>query len=178
MQAKRTFLRATLGTPWALALGAFALLPLIGCVSTGGDAGALEFASKQARNRQLGLTALMAVDTAQTVTIGRSSECLFEANPIAAAVFGTHTPSPERVLITNAIYITGHWLLASYLDRKAEAPPDLSVDLDTDLARKSRWSFARALYQLMTFAGHGLAVASNASKGIKPFSSYECGSAR
>lgn len=145
-----------------------ALLLTSGCSLT-------RFETEAGRNKQIALTALMALDTAQTVTIGRSPECLYEANPAAAALFGSDTPSPERVLYTNAAYIAAHWIAAAYLDRKAEAPIDFTVDAVEDVKRRESWRFKRTLYQFFTTFGHGVAVASNASRGIKPFSSYECG---
>jgi hypothetical protein len=147
---------------------ACAALALTGCMS---------FSTEVARNTQLGLTALMAVDTAQTVTIGRSA-CLREANPIAAAVFGTDMPSPQRVLVTNALYMGAHWLLGSFLDRKAHAPVDLSIDAVEDIARRERWQRLQKVYWVATGIGHGFAVASNTRKGIHPFSSFDCGGAQ
>lgn len=162
-------------TPWVLCLSAFATLPLIGCVSTTtDDLGALEFATTQARNRQLGLTAVMSLDTAQTVTIARSPDCLREGNPIATAIFGSANPSPQRVLATNVVYIAAHWLLSSYLDRKAETI-DFS-ELDGEAAGRQTWKVLRSVYQVVTFLGHGGAVLGNASKGIEPFSRKRCGS--
>jgi hypothetical protein len=79
------------------------------------------------------------------------------------------------VLITNAAYIAGHWMLGAYLDRKAEAPVDFTVTAEADVARKERFRFLRTLYQFATVFGHGLAVTGNEARGIKPFSSYECG---
>lgn len=161
-------------SPWLLMAGAWACLgaaALTGCASTG-------FATDSGRNRQIGLTGLMAVDTAQTVTIGRSSDCLYEANPIAAAVFGSATPSPQRVLLTNTVYIAAHWLLGSYLDRKANPSVDFSVSAEQDIARANRWKTAQRVYQIATFVGHGAAVMNNEARRIKPFSSYECGGAR
>ena len=119
----------------------------------------LGFSTKFDRNAQLGLTALMILDTAQTVTIARNADCLKEGNPIAAAIYGSDAPSQERVLITNAIYITGHWLLSRYLDSKSG----------------DGWKLAKRTYQVLTFLGHGSAVANNASLGIKPFSNHNCG---
>jgi hypothetical protein len=166
---------------WTLCAGAYALIAgalLAGCVSTGSDRSAFEFASASARNTQVALTSLIALDTAQTVTIARSPECLFEANPVAAAAFGSRTPDPARVLITNTLYLTGHWLLASYLDRMAEAPIDLSIPADEDIARHKRWRLLRRVYQLATAIGHGAAVINNEAKGIRPFSSFDCGTAQ
>lgn len=161
---------------WKLCGAAYALLAgvaLSGCVTS--NHGIAEFATAKARNTQIALTGLMALDTAQTVTIGRSSECLYEANPLAAAVFGSRTPSPQTVLITNTLYIAGHWLLGSYLDRNAERAVDFSIDAGDDVARRKRFSTMRTVYQWLTGIGHGAAVAHNANKGIRPFSTYNCG---
>jgi len=166
---------------WKLCAMAYGLIvgtALAGCVSTGNDRGVFEFASTAARNAQVALTGLIALDTAQTVTIARSPECLFEADPIAAAVFGSRRPSPQTVLITNTLYIAGHALLGAYLDRKANAPVDLSISADEDLARHTRWRVLQRVYQLATLIGHGAAVINNEAKGIRPFSRFDCGDAQ
>lgn len=119
------------------------------------------FVTESGRNVQIGLTALMLLDTAQTVTIARSPECLREADPIAAAVFGSEHPSTQRVLITNALYIGLNWIVASKLDRLAQ--------------RSDSWARARRAYQVLSFLGHGAAVANNIGLGIRPFSKYGCG---
>jgi hypothetical protein len=124
---------------------------------------AFEFATTSARNVQLGITALILVDMAQTLTIARSQDCLEEGNPLAAAFIGKY-PQPARVVAVNALAIVGHWALGSYLDRKARV--------------SDRWAIAQRVYQALTIGGHGAAVANNASKGIKPFSSYSCGGAK
>jgi hypothetical protein len=123
---------------------------------------AFEFATTGARNVQLGITALILVDMAQTLTIARSQDCLEEGNPLAAAFIGKY-PQPARVVAVNALAIVGHWALGSYLDRKARV--------------SDRWAIAQRVYQALTIGGHGAAVANNVSKGIRPFSSYSCGSA-
>lgn len=135
------------------------------------------FVTPAARNNQLALTGLMALDTAQTVTIARSP-CLFEANPLAAAVFGSKRPSQETVLLTNVAYISAHWVLGSYLDRRANEPVDFSIEAPADVARKAKWRRLQRIYQWATAFGHGVAVASNASRGIDPFSNFSCGDAR
>jgi hypothetical protein len=167
--------RTTLARAALLTVCIGGMFALSGCVNTSPDGpGAMEFATPQARNRQVALTGLMAVDTAQTVTIGRSPECLSEGNQVAVYAFGSRTPSPQRVLITNAVYIASHWALGSYLDRKASAPIDLSITAEQDIAKRSRWTFMRGLYQFATGFGHGFAVARNTRKGIHPFSSFDC----
>lgn len=144
-------------------------------IAAGCALSACTFTTTAARNQQFALTALMAVDTAQTVTIARSSECLYEAEPLAAAAFGTRTPSPQRVLLTDAAYIAGHWMLGAYLDRRANQSVDFSIDAEQDIARKAKWRRLQRVYQWLTFIGHGTAVLHNQAKGIKPFSSYRCG---
>lgn len=167
---------------WSFYAGALvctAMLACTGCVSTSPDGpGAMQFATAQARNKQLALTGLMALDTAQTVTIGRSPDCLSEGNQVAVYAFGSRTPSPERVLLTNAVYIATHWAVGSYLDRKANEPIDLSLTAEQDIAKRARWTLMRGIYQFATGFGHGFAVARNARKGIAPFSSFNCGDVR
>lgn len=156
-------------SPWLLLAAAYATLPIM--------AGCAGFATTEARNRQVALTGLMALDTAQTASFSKS-DCLREINPIAVAIYGTDRPSSQRVLMTNALYMTGHWFLASYLDRKAESPIDLSISATEDMARRSRWRLLRGLYQGLTMIGHGAAVINNNLKGIRPFSGYDCGDAQ
>jgi hypothetical protein len=149
------------------------LFGMSGCVSTSVDGPrAFEFATTEARNTQVALTGLMALDTAQTASFGN---CFREANPLAVAVYGTDRPSPKQVLITNTVYIAAHWAAASYLDRKAEAPIDLSLTAEQDMARRGRWRFMRGLYQFLTAFGHGAAVINNQLEGIRPFSTPKCG---
>lgn len=167
--------RTNLARAALLAVCIGGLAALTGCVNTSPDGpGAMDFATPAARNRQLALTGLMALDTAQTVTIGRSPDCLSEGNQVAVYAFGSRTPSPQRVLLTNAVYIASHWALGSYLDRKAESSIDLSLTAEADIARRERWRFMRGLYQFASFFGHGFAVARNTRKGIHPFSSFDC----
>lgn len=132
------------------------------------------FTTPAARNTQLALTGLMALDTAQTVTIARSP-CLFERNPVAAAVFGSKHPSEQRVLATNVVYMAGHWAFAGYLDRKANQSVDFSIDAEADVARKAKWRRLQSMYQWATALGHGLAVHNNVTKNIEPFSTFNCG---
>ena len=135
---------------------------------------ACTFTTPAARNTQLALTGLIAVDTAQTVTIARSP-CLFERNPAAAAIFGSKHPSESRVLATNVVYIAGHWALGSYLDRKANQPVDLSIAAEADIAGKRKWRRLQRVYQWATALGHGAAVVNNEARGIRPFSKFDCG---
>jgi hypothetical protein len=164
-------------SPWLLCAAAYGCItPLLfaGCTTTPDRQSAFDFATPAARNTQLALTGLIALDTAQTVTIARSAECLYEANPIAAAVFGSEHPSTQRVLVTNAVYLTGHWLLGAYLDRKARQPVDLSITAQQDVSRKSRWRVMQRVYQALSFIGHGAAVINNQARGIRPFSTFDC----
>lgn len=174
MSAKRSILRPE----WKLCGAAYALVIgsalLAGCATNqfDSDRTALDFASKGARNAQLGMTAVMALDTAQTITIARNPDCLYEGNQLAAKIFGDDTPSTSRVLITNAVYIATHWMLGSWLDRKAETI-DFS-DLENDQSRRRGWRIARGIYQALTIVGHGAAVANNFNQGIGPATNYTC----
>lgn len=155
---------------WIICLLAYATAICLALIL--GGCGSMQFASASARNTQIGMTALMAVDTAQTVTIAKNPMYLYEGNPLAAKIYGTETPSPKQVVLTNAVYMTGHWMLGSYLDRNAERSVDLSLTAEEDLARKKRFRIMRAIYQGLTILGHGAAVGNNYNQGIRPFASY------
>ena len=159
---------------WKLCASAYGLI-IGAAVIVSTLSGCSGFATSSNRNKQLGLTALMALDTAQTVTIARNSDCLMEANPIAVQLYGSDAPSQKQVLLVNAAYIAGHWALGSYLDRKIAAPVDLSIDATDDMERRKGWRIVRGLYQALTFLGHGAAVVTNAQRGIKPAGNYTCG---
>jgi lysylphosphatidylglycerol synthetase-like protein (DUF2156 family) len=159
-----------LRSPWLLLAAAYATLPvMVGCA---------QFATPTARNAQIALTGLMALDTAQTVTIAREPDCLREINPAAVAIYGTENPKPKQVLITNAIYMAAHWALGGFLDRKANTSPDLTISLEQDLAKRQRWLRLQKIYWVATAIGHGAAVINNNVKRIRPFSSFECGGAQ
>lgn len=138
------------------------------CVAASLLCGCASFENSTNRNIQIGLTGLMAVDTAQTVQIAKNPDCLYEANPIAAKLFGSEHPSPERVIGTNIIVIAAHWMLGGFLDRKANAPINLDVDALEDIKSRNRWKAAQRTYQIATFVGHGGAVANNFNHGISP----------
>lgn len=118
------------------------------------------FASASGRNVQTLMTALMLLDTAQTVVIAQTPKCLREGNNLASAAFGSDQPSSQRVLLTNALYMVGQWALGAWLDRKAQGSND--------------WGMARRAYQVLTIVGHGWAIKENHRLGIRPFSAYDC----
>lgn len=159
---------------WKLCGAAYFVLGTALVAATLSGCSSMSFATSSNRNKQLGLTALMAVDTAQTVTIARNSDCLMEANPVAVALYGSDAPTQKQVLLVNAAYVAGHWALGSYLDRKIAAPVDLSIDATEDMERRKSWRIVRGLYQALTFLGHGAAVVTNAQRGIKPAGNYSC----
>ncbi|HYC01583.1 MAG TPA: hypothetical protein VEC57_20800 [Candidatus Limnocylindrales bacterium] len=120
----------------------------------------LGFKTEGGRNMQVFMTGLMLLDTAQTVTIAGAPDCLREGNNLASLAFGSDQPSHTTVLLTNALYIAGHWALGTWLDHKAQ--------------RSERWSLARRAYQVLTIVGHGWAIKENHRLGIRPFSQYDC----
>jgi hypothetical protein len=107
--------------------------------------------------------AMHAIDTAQTVTIARSPGCLREANPLAAAIYGSDTPSPQRVLATNLALGWAHAKLGAWLDERTER----SILDETD--GRGGWYVARGAYYVVSFLGTGIAIGNNASRGVGPF---------
>lgn len=107
--------------------------------------------------------AMHAIDTAQTVTIARSPECLREANPLAAAIYGSDTPSPQRVIATNVALGWAHAKLGAWLDERTER----SILDETD--GRGGWYVARGAYYVISFLGTGIAIGNNAGRGVGPF---------
>ena len=106
---------------------------------------------------------LHAIDTAQTVTIARSPDCLSETG-LNQYFYGTQHPTESRVLATNAALSLGHYYLGGFLDRKAEdaSNPD------------SLWPVLRRSFYISSFITTGLAVYGNSYQSVKPFSTRKC----
>jgi hypothetical protein len=107
--------------------------------------------------------AMHAIDTAQTVTIARSPTCLREANPLASAIYGSDTPSPQRVLATNIALGFVHAKVGAWLDERTER----SFLEDGD--GRGGWYLARGAYYVVSFLGTGIAIGNNAGRGVGPF---------
>lgn len=142
------------------------VLLMSGCASTLPRS---TYETKGAHRAELAWQALAAYDTAQTVTIARSPDCLREGNPLASAVYGSDTPSPQRVLVTNLALAWAHYEVGGWLDRRTQAA------IAADSPNRGAWYVGRGAFYVVSFLGSGLAVGNNASLGIRPFSRMECG---
>lgn len=100
---------------------------------------------------------LAAADTAQTMHIRRGTSCDHEADPIAAALYGSKYPKPGRVLLTNLALITVHTMVTSWLDDKvAEHAHDDSA---------GPWYVGRFGWHGLSLLLEGSAVINNRSRG-------------
>jgi hypothetical protein len=106
---------------------------------------------------------LAAVDTMQTVTIARSPKCLYEANGMAADIYGSEHPSESRVLATNAALATLHFYVGGWIDRHVEDDGSWG------------WKVLKYSFYGVSFAYSGQAVVHNARMGIEPMSHYARG---
>lgn len=108
--------------------------------------------------------ALHMVDTMQTVQIARHPQCYREANPLAAKVYGTEHPSPQRVMITNLALGLVHSRVSRWLDdgvARAQARDDGLV---------GPWAVGRIAWHTVSILGTSAAVANNFSQGLTPTS--------
>lgn len=128
----------------------------------------MQFTTSGARNAELAWQGLHLIDTAQTVTIARSAPCLYEANPLASAVYGSKHPSVARVLATNATMSALHWTVGSWLDRRTERA------LQRESGSVGAWYVLRGAFYVVSIAGSGGAVAGNVRLGVRPLSRVRC----
>lgn len=129
----------------------------------------MQFATTGGRNAELSWQAIHLIDTAQTITIARSPNCLYERDPVAAAVYGSKNPSVGRVVITNAAMGALHWAAGSWLDRHAE------YALHRDTGSAGAWYIARGGYYALSLLGSGAAVVGNVRLGVRPLARVRCG---
>lgn len=109
--------------------------------------------------------ALAAVDTAQTMHLKSGTSCGYEADPVAAAIYGGRNPSPGRVLVTNLALITVHTMVASWLDDKVAAE---SAKNDANEPNNlGPWYVGRVAFHTISLVAEGAAVANNFHKGCK-----------
>lgn len=106
-----------------------------------------------------GFIVLAAVDTVQTMHIRKGTSCDHEADPLAAAIYGSKYPKPGRVLLTNLALITVHTMVASWLDDEVEA----HAHADT----AGLWYTGRLTFHAVSLLAEGSAVITNASNGCK-----------
>lgn len=128
----------------------------------------MQFATSGARNAEMVWQGIHLVDTAQTVTIARSAPCLYEANPLASAVYGSKHPSVARVVTTNAAMGALHWTVGSWLDRRTEHA------LQREAGSVGAWYVLRGAFYVVSIAGSGGAVAGNVRLGVRPLSRVRC----
>lgn len=128
----------------------------------------MRFATSGARNADLAWQGIHLLDTAQTVTIARSAPCLYERNPLAAAVYGSKHPSVARVVTTNAAMGALHWAAGSWIDRRTERA------MQREAGSVGAWYVARGAYYVMSILGSGAAVAGNVQLGVRPLSRVRC----
>lgn len=104
-----------------------------------------------------GFLVLATVDTLQTMHIRRGSSCDHEADPIAAALYGSKYPKPGRVLVTNLAMITVHTMIASWLDDEVES----HKTADT----AGLWYSGRLVFHGVSLLAEGISVVNNRSRG-------------
>lgn len=102
---------------------------------------------------------LAAADTAQTMHIRQGTSCDHEADPLAAALYGSKYPKPGRVLLTNLALITVHTMVASWLDDKV----DQHIKLDDGSA--GPWYVGRVAFHAVSLAVEASSVINNHSRG-------------
>lgn len=102
---------------------------------------------------------LAATDTVQTMHIRKGTSCDHEADPMAAALYGSRYPKPGRVLLTNLALMTVHTMVASWLDDEVESHKT------ADSA--GLWYTGRLAFHAISIVAEGSAVVSNASRGCK-----------
>ena len=102
---------------------------------------------------------LAGVDTAQTMHIRQGTSCDHEANPVAAALYGSKYPKPGRVLLTNLALITVHTMIASWLDDKVDQHAKL------DDGSVGPWYVGRIAFHTVSLAVEASAVINNRSRG-------------
>lgn len=148
------------------AVGLFMLLILLICVACSGCAAlpmplqpeAEQYNSNYAEG---GFLVLATVDTVQTMHIRRGSSCDHEADPIAAALYGSRYPKPGRVLVTNLALMTVHTMVTSWLDDEV-AKHDKAND-----GSVGPWYVGRVVWHGASLFIEGAAVANNAAHGCR-----------
>jgi hypothetical protein len=108
-----------------------------------------------------GFIVLAAVDTAQSMHIRKGTSCDHEADPIAAALYGSKYPKPGRVLIMNLALITVHTMVTSWLDDEV-AKHDKAAD-----GSVGPWYVGRVVWHGVSLFAEGAAVINNRSRGCK-----------
>jgi hypothetical protein len=106
-----------------------------------------------------GFLVLASVDTLQTMHIRRGESCDHEADPIAAAIYGSKYPKPGRVLLTNLALMTVHTMVTSWLDDKVAAH-DTAND-----GSVGPWYVGRVVWHGVSLLAAGASVTNNRQRG-------------
>lgn len=117
--------------------------------------------TSEAEGAWLGLDTL---DTLQTVQIAKHPKCWREADPLAAAIYGTDHPSVGKVIGVNLVLMAAHTMVASWLDEEV-AKHDRLND-----GNVGPWYVGRFVFHAVSLVGTGLSVAENRMNHIEPWS--------
>lgn len=102
---------------------------------------------------------LDAVDTYQTMHIRKGTSCDHEADPFAAALYGSKYPKPGRVLATNLVLAVGHTMVTSWLDDEVAKHEMLNDD------SVGPWYVGRIVWHVTSIVATGASVLSNKHQG-------------
>ena len=106
-----------------------------------------------------GFLVLETVDTLQTMHIRKGSSCDHEADPIAAAIYGSKYPKPSRVLVTNLALMTVHTMVTSWLD------DEVAARITANDGSVGPWYVGRVVWHGVSLLAAGTAVVNNKSRG-------------
>lgn len=106
-----------------------------------------------------GFLVLATVDTVQTMHIAKGTSCDHEADPVAAALYGSRYPKPGRVLVTNLMLMTVHTMIASWLDDE--------VDSHKTADSAGLWYVGRIGFHVVSIVAEGSSVISNHGRGCR-----------
>lgn len=146
------------------AVALFMLLILLICVACTGCAALpmpLQPANEQYNSNMAegAFLVLESVDTVQTMHIRKGTSCDHEADPIAAAIYGSKYPKPGRVLLTNLALMTVHTMVTSWLDDKV-AEHDKANDSSV-----GPWYVGRVIWHGASILAAGASVTNNRARG-------------
>lgn len=105
---------------------------------------------------------LHAIDTMQTYQIAKNPHCFREANGMAAALYGSDRPKPERVLLVNIAGSLVHAQVSRWLDDRTDAA--FANESDT----RGVWAVGRIAYHTVSLLWSASAVANNYELGLRP----------
>ena len=102
---------------------------------------------------------LEATDTYQTMHIRKGTGCDHEADPLAAAIYGSKYPKPGRVLATNLVLALGHTMVTSWLDDEVARHEMLNDD------SVGPWYVGRVVWHAASILLTGASVVNNKHLG-------------